>query len=44
VADADYSHISSSLIKDIIRLGGNASEFIPKIVEKELKKKILKKV
>ena len=44
VADADYSHISSSLIKDIIRLGGNATEFIPKIVEKELKKKILKKV
>ncbi len=43
VADGNYSHISSSLIKDIIRLGGDASKFIPKIVEKELKKKLLKK-
>jgi phosphopantetheine adenylyltransferase len=31
------------LIKDIIRLGGDASKFIPKIVERELKKKLLKK-
>ena len=43
VADGNYSHISSSLIKDIIRLGGDASNFIPKIVEKELRKKLLKK-
>lgn len=43
VADGNHSHISSSLIKDIIRLGGDASKFIPKIVEKELKKKLLKK-
>ena len=43
VADGNYSHISSSLIKDIIRLGGDASKFIPSIVEKELKKKLLQK-
>tara|TARA_Y100001970_G_scaffold102482_1_gene128686 strand:- start:2610 stop:3095 length:486 start_codon:yes stop_codon:yes gene_type:complete len=42
VADAKFSHISSSLIKDIIKLGGNAKEFVPEPVEKELKK-ILKK-
>ena len=44
VSDATYSHISSSLIKDIIKLGGVAKAFIPKIVENELKKKLKKKV
>ena len=44
VADANYSHISSSLIKDIIKLGGTAEAFVPKIVENELKKKLKKKV
>jgi pantetheine-phosphate adenylyltransferase len=43
VADGNFSHISSSLIKDIIRLNGDASKFIPKIVEKELRKKLSKK-
>ena len=43
VADANYSHISSSLIKDIIKLGGDASAFVPKIVEKELKKELKKR-
>ena len=38
VADANYAHISSSLIKDIIKLGGSAKEFIPVAVESELKK------
>ena len=42
VADANYAHISSSLIKDIIKLGGNANEFVHPKVESELKK-ILKK-
>ena len=44
VADAKYSHISSSLIKDIIKLGGAASAFVPKIVERESKKALKKKV
>ena len=43
VADGNFSHISSSLIKDIIRLNGDAIKFIPKIVEKELRKKLSKK-
>ena len=38
VADANFAHISSSLIKDIIKLGGSAKEFIPGAVESELKK------
>ena len=38
VADANFAHISSSLIKDIIKLGGSAKEFIPEAVESELKK------
>jgi phosphopantetheine adenylyltransferase len=42
VADANYAHISSSLIKDIIKLGGSANEFVHPKVESELKK-ILKK-
>ena len=35
VSDANYSHISSSLIKDIIELGGVANE-----LKKKLKKKV----
>tara|TARA_B100000941_G_scaffold58465_1_gene38282 strand:+ start:54 stop:542 length:489 start_codon:yes stop_codon:yes gene_type:complete len=38
VANANFAHISSSLIKDIIKLGGSAKEFIPSAVESELKK------
>ena len=44
VADAHYSHISSSLIKDIIRLGGSAEAFVPKIIENALKKRLKRKV
>ena len=44
VADVHYSHISSSLIKDIIRLGGSAEAFVPKIVENALKKRLKRKV
>ena len=44
VADAHYSHISSSLIKDIKRLGGSAEAFVPKIVENALKKRLKRKV
>ena len=29
VADANFAHISSSVIKDIIKLGGSEKEFIP---------------
>ena len=43
VADGNFSHISSSLIKDIVRLNGDASNFMPKIVEAELRRKLLRK-
>lgn len=36
MAEATHQAISSSLVKEIARLGGNVSEFIPPIVEKEL--------
>ena len=35
-----YQLISSKLIKEINKLNGNISQFVPKIVELELKKKI----
>ena len=34
---AEYSFISSSTVKEIIRLGGNVSEFVPKPVNDYLK-------
>ena len=34
-----YTYLSSSLIKDIARFNGDISEFVPKVVEMELKKK-----
>jgi pantetheine-phosphate adenylyltransferase len=43
VTEGAYSHISSSLIKEIIALGGSAKEMIPEIVEKKLKEKLLRK-
>ena len=40
VTDSNYSHISSSLIKEIITLGGSAEHLVPKIVEQKLKEKL----
>lgn len=34
-----YTYLSSSLIKDIARFNGGISEFVPEVVERELKKK-----
>jgi len=34
-----YTYLSSSLIKEIARLGGNVKPFVPLVVEKALKKK-----
>ncbi|KPL02154.1 MAG: phosphopantetheine adenylyltransferase [candidate division Zixibacteria bacterium SM23_73_2] len=34
-----YVYLSSSLVKDIARFNGNICEFVPKVVERELKKK-----
>lgn len=43
VTEGTYSYISSSLIKEIITLGGSAKEMIPEIVEKKLKEKLPRK-
>lgn len=42
VTSSQYSHISSSLIKEIVTLGGSASDLVPDIVEKKLKEKLQK--
>ena len=34
-----YSYLSSSLIKEIVSLGGSVKKFVPSVVEKKLKKK-----
>lgn len=41
VTEGEYSHISSSLIKEIIALGGSAKEMVPESVEKKLREKLL---
>lgn len=43
VTESAYSHISSSLIKEIITLGGSTKEMIPEIVEQKLREKLLKR-
>jgi pantetheine-phosphate adenylyltransferase len=42
VTEGTYSHISSSLIKEIITLGGSAKGMVPETVEKKLREKLLK--
>ncbi|MGI9534168.1 MAG: pantetheine-phosphate adenylyltransferase [Thermodesulfobacteriota bacterium] len=42
VTDSKFSHISSSLIKEIITLGGSAEHLVPKIVDTKLKEKLQK--
>ena len=36
VTSRKYSHISSSLIREIISLGGSAGDLVPEVVEKKL--------
>ncbi len=43
VTESPYSHISSSLIKEIISLGGSAREMVPEIVDKKLRRKLFNK-
>ncbi|NIP31677.1 MAG: pantetheine-phosphate adenylyltransferase [Candidatus Dadabacteria bacterium] len=40
VTDSRFSYISSSLIKEIITLGGSAGHLVPEIVETKLKEKL----
>ena len=39
---AEYSFLSSSIVKEIISLGRNVSCFVPEFVEEQLRKKLVK--
>ena len=40
VADQKYTHLSSSLVREVASLNGDVSNLVPKYVEKQLKRKI----
>lgn len=40
VTDSSFTHISSSLIKEIVTLGGSAKHLVPEVVEKKLVEKL----
>lgn len=40
VTESNYGHISSSLIKEIVRFGGSVADMVPEIVEIRLKEKL----
>lgn len=42
VTDSEFTHISSSLIKEIITLGGSAKHLVPPVVEEKLSEKLHK--
>lgn len=39
VTDSKYSHISSSLIREIVSLGGSVKKMVPGVVERRLKER-----
>ena len=41
VTDSEFSHISSSVIREVVSLGGSAVNMVPQIVEVKLKEKLL---
>lgn len=40
--DEKYTYLSSTLVKEVARLGGSVKSFVPDFIEKELKKKFNK--
>lgn len=42
VTDSEYSHIRSSIIKEIVALKGSVNHMVPGIVEEKLKEKLAK--
>jgi len=40
VPDAKYLYLSSTMVKQVIKLGGNIKDLIPSVVEKALKEKL----
>ena len=43
MTEGKYLYYSSSIIKEIVSLGGSARDMVPPVVEKSLKKKLYKK-
>ena len=43
VTDSEFSHISSSVIREVVSLGGSAEKMVPDIVEKKLREKLHKR-
>ena len=43
VTDSEYSHISSSLIREIVSLGGSVKDMVPDFVEAKLREKLYQK-
>ena len=43
MTEGTYSHLSASLIKEIVLLGGSVKGMVPPLVERELRKKLLAK-
>ncbi|MDR3253524.1 MAG: pantetheine-phosphate adenylyltransferase [Endomicrobium sp.] len=41
MTDQRYTFLSSSMVKEIAILGGDTKDFVPKYVEKELKKRVV---
>ena len=41
VTDSEFSHISSSVIKEVVSLNGSATHMVPEIVENKLRDKLL---
>ena len=42
VTDSEFSHISSSVIREVVSLGGQATHMVPDIVETKLRERLLK--
>jgi len=40
-ASTQYQYISSGLVKEVVKLGGNPNEMLPAVILEELKKKII---
>ena len=40
MSNSNFAHVSSSMIKEIVKLGGDVSDFVPENINKELIKRI----
>ena len=43
VTDSEFAHVSSSVIKEVVSLGGPATHMVPDAVEVKLREKLLRR-